>query len=405
MSPFRLVPPAGAPLPVHSALAAVFRDAGRDDGSRHLAEHLGVANPVFVSSGRAALAILLKELCRHSDRREVVIPAYTCFSVPSAIARSGLTIRLCDVDPKTLDLDLNALLRLDLNKVLCIVPSGLYGLPADLAGMEGIARTAGSFLVDDAAQCLGATRAGQRCGSFGDAGFFSLGRGKGITTMGGGILVTSRQDLAEGIARTVRELPLPSVSAIGVAIGSALVYSTMLQPSRYWLVDHVPFLDLGVSRFEPDFTIARLSAYQTRLAGQLFPRVAVYNAIRRHHAEQLRAGIDGVEGVEIPRPIDGSRPVYLRFPFLVRDGAYRSRVLRQLRGAGISASLSYPTSIRDIPGIERYLAHDQGPCPGARDIAARILTLPTHPGVTTRDIEVMVTTIRGEPRGASEALR
>src|SRR4029077_3784186 len=133
----------------------------RDDGSRHLAEHLGVANPVFVSSGRAALAILLKELCRHSDRREVVIPAYTCFSVPSAIARSGLTIRLCDVDPKTLDLDLNALVRLDLERALCIVPSGLYGLPGDLVTLEQIARRWGTSLVDDAAQCLGATQDGR----------------------------------------------------------------------------------------------------------------------------------------------------------------------------------------------------------------------------------------------------
>jgi perosamine synthetase len=406
LSRFRRVAPAGAPLPARSVLPSVFRSVGDDRGlAELLAARLGVRNPCFVSSGRAALAILLKALRQGSDRRVVVIPAYTCFSVPSAVARAGLTIKLCDVDPKTLDLDLNALVRLDLGKALCIVPSGLYGLPGDLVALEQIARTAGAFLVDDAAQCLGATKEGKACGSFGDAGFYSLGRGKGITTMGGGILVTHRPDLAQRIAGTVRDLRRPSAWAVGVAVAGALAYSAMLRPSRYWLLDHVPFLELGASRFEPDFPIARLSAYQTRLAARLFPRLDSYNEIRRHDADQLRSGIEGVEGIEIPRPGEGTSPVYLRFPILARDAVHRSHLLRRLREAGIGASASYPTAVGDIPGIESYLARHQEAYSGARAIAARILTLPTHPGVTPRDIETMVTIIRGDQGRASEALR
>ena len=404
MSRFRLVAPAGAPLPAWSVLPSVFQSGG--GGLAELfATRLGVQNPFFVSSGRAALAILFKALRRGSNRREVVIPAYTCFSVPSAVARAGLTIRLCDVDPKTLDMDLNALGRLDLNKALCIVPSGLYGLPGDLVALEQIASTSGAFLVDDAAQCLGATKEGRACGSFGDAGFYSLGRGKGITTMGGGVLVTHRPDLAQRIAGTVRDLPQPSARAVGIAVASSLAYSAMLGPSRYWLLDHAPFLGLGVSRFEPDFPITRLSAYQTRLAARLLPRLDSYNAIRRRHADQLRSGIEGVEGIEIPRSGEGTSPVYLRFPILARDEAHRSHLLRRLREAEIGASASYPTAIGDIPGIGSYLARRQEACPGARVIAGRILTLPTHPGVTPRDIEAMVSIIRGGQGRAPDALR
>jgi dTDP-4-amino-4,6-dideoxygalactose transaminase len=326
----------------------------------------------------------------------VVIPAYTCFSVPSAVAHAGLTIRLCDVDPKTLDLDLNALVRLDLGRALCIVPSGLYGLPGDLVALEQIARRFGAFLVDDAAQCLGATQEGRTCGTFGDAGFYSLGRGKGITTMGGGILVTHRRDLAERIAAIVRGLRPPSAWTVGAAVASSLAYSAMLPPSRYWLVDHLPFLELGASRFEPDFQIARLSAYQIRLATRMFSRLDSYNETRRHHADQLRSGLQGIEGVEIPRPVDGTHPVYLRFPILARDGAHRAHHLARLRWAGISAHPSYPTSIADIPGIGSYLANDQDACPAAREIAARVLTLPTHPGVTSPDVQLMIKAIRGE---------
>jgi len=395
MNRFRLVAPAGAPLPIRTALPSVLPNAGDDRGLvKLLGKHLDGQSPFFVSSGRAALAILLRALQQGSDRREVVLPAYTCFSVPSAVARAGLVIRLCDVDPKTLDLDLNALVRLDLGKALCIVPSGLYGMPGDLSALEQIARDSRTFLVDDAAQCLGATKDGRPCGTFGDVGFYSLGRGKGITTMGGGILVTRRDDLARRIEQEVRTLPRPTVWNVCAAVGSSLLFAAMLRPSRYWLLDHAPFLELGASYFEPDFPIAQLSAYQRRLARRLLPLLDSYNRIRREHADQLRVGIEGVEGIEVPRPLEGANPVYLRFPILTRDERHRSRLVRGLREAGIVASPSYPTSIGDIPGITPYLAPDQEPCPGARSIATRILTLPTHSGVTPRDLEVMVRTIR-----------
>ena len=396
--PFRLVAPAGAPLPVRTVLRSVVGASGAD-----LRDQLGVRHVFHVSSGRAALTLLLEVMRRDSRRTEVVIPAYTCFSVPSAVARAGLTVRLCDVDPKTLDLDLNALVRLDLTRALCIVPSGLYGMPGDLAAMEGIARSVGTSLVDDAAQCLGATQDGRRCGTFGDAGFYSLGRGKGITTMGGGVLVTQRDDLAREIERRVHALPRASRRETLAAVAGSLAYSTMLAPSRYWLVDRI--LDLGGSHFEPAFAITQLSPFQRRLTERLLPVAAAYNATRRGHAEALRAGIDGVEGVEVPRPLEGAQPVYLRFPILTRDRVDRSDLLARLRAVGISASASYPTAVGDIPGIARHLAADQQACPGAASVAARILTLPTHPGVTAGDVARMVAVARNAPNASASGGR
>jgi perosamine synthetase len=393
MKSFRLVAPAGAPVPIGAVLRSTLPVPLRGDGT--LRAYIGDRHAFFVSSGRAALTLLLRAMPRGSHRAEVVIPAYTCYSVPSAVARAGLTIRLCDVDPKTLDLDLNALARIDLTRALCIVPSSLYGLPADLAGLEGIASRAGTSLVDDAAQCLGATHDARPCGTFGDAGFYSLGRGKGITTMGGGILVTRRDDLAGRIEQQLRARPRPTARQAVAAIAGSLIYAALLAPSRYWLVDRVPFLELGASRFEPAFPIARLSHYQRRLAVALLPMVELYNGVRRHHAERLRSGIDGTEGIEIPRAVPGAHPVYQRFPMLTRDRAHRAALLARLRAAGVAASASYPAAVGDIPGIGRHLASDQEACPGARSIAARILTLPTHPGVAPGDVERMVAAVRG----------
>lgn len=395
MSVLRFVAPAGAPLPVCAVVSAQLVPLEDGRGLREiLRARLGVQHLFLVSSGRAALTVLLKVLEQLSGRREVIIPAYTCFSVPSAVARAGLQLRLCDVDPKTLDLDQNALLRLDLSKALCIIPSGLYGMPGDLVRLEGISRRYGLFLIDDAAQCLGGLLGGRPCGTFGDAGFYSLARGKNITAMGGGILLTHREDLAHLIAREVSKLAPPSAREACLAVLSSLVYAVMLQPSRYWIVASIPCLGLGISRFDANFEMIQLSAYQARLAAHLFPLLDSYNRIRRNNADDLRGGIEGAEGIEIPRPVAGANPVYVRFPILARDETHRSYLLRRLSAAGIGASMSYPTAIGDIPGIQRYLVRDQQPCPGARGVARRIITLPTHPHVTPADIKRMVAIIR-----------
>jgi len=391
----RLVPPAGAPLPARAIVRAAVPSAREKSGfTEILRRRLGIRHVHFVSSGRAALTLLLRALQQLSNRREVIIPAYTCFSVPSSVVRAGLVVRLCDVDPKTLDFDRNALLRIDLNKVLCIIPSGLYGMPSDLIALGEISRASGSFLIDDAAQCLGATLAGRPCGTFGDAGFFSLGRGKNITTMGGGILITQREDLAQLMEQQVSELRPPSRLRIFSITLHSLLYAIMLAPSRYWVVNRLPFLDLGVSPFDPDFAMTKLSPFQMTLATQLLPFVDSYNRIRRENADRLHAGIKGVEGIEVPQPIIGARPVYLRFPILARNASHRARLVEGLGAAGIGASTSYPTAVGYIPGIHRHLARDQQPCPGAKSVATRIVTLPTHPYVTTRDIEKMVEIVR-----------
>jgi dTDP-4-amino-4,6-dideoxygalactose transaminase len=365
-----------------------------DNFAEVLRKYLGVENVFFASSGRAALTILLKALGQGSGRREVIIPAYTCLSVPSSVVRAGLVARLCDVDPKTLDFDQNALRRLDLGRALCIVPSGLYGMPADVPALRSIAWSCGAFLIDDAAQCLGATIGGKPCGTMGDAGFYSLSRGKNITAMGGGVVITHKQEVAQLIERELGKLPNPSaVGVLSIAL-SSLLYAIMLPPSRYWLLDRIPFLGLGVSVFDPHFNMTRLSQYQGRLASRLLPLVHSYNHIRHENAYRLLRGIGGIEGIEIPQPANGANPAYLRFPILARDTTHRSRLLSRLKDAGIGASPSYPTAIGDIPGIEQYLARDQRPCPQAQSIATRIITLPTHPYVASNDVDRMIEIIR-----------
>src|SRR5690606_13714195 len=108
---------------------------------------------------------------------------------PASIVRAGLRPRLCDVDPATMGMSPEALERADFSRVLAIVSANLYGLPNALPAIERITRERGVFMLDDAAQALGARIAGRAVGSFGDAGLYSFDKGKIICTIQGGAIV------------------------------------------------------------------------------------------------------------------------------------------------------------------------------------------------------------------------
>ena len=111
MSIKRTLPPAAVPIPWSNILFACFyilRE--RPDHIKHfvneLKSHFEVNYCYLISSGKAALTLILQTLHELSpERNEVLIPAFTCFSVPAAIKNAGLKIRLCDVDIQTLDFD------------------------------------------------------------------------------------------------------------------------------------------------------------------------------------------------------------------------------------------------------------------------------------------------------------
>ena len=101
-------------------------DVGKRESE--IREYFGSESVFLVSSGKAALVLILHALSSLRSRRKVLIPAYTCYSVPSAIVRSGLEIVLCDVNPDTLDFNYDRLEFLADEETLCVIPTHLFGI-------------------------------------------------------------------------------------------------------------------------------------------------------------------------------------------------------------------------------------------------------------------------------------
>lgn len=395
----RYVAPAGAPIGgadlVQWCRLWPHLSRAADDLRASVCSALQRRHCWLTSTGRAGLTVLLSALrtCAPPDRDEVVLPSYTCYSVPASAARAGLRVRIVDVDPCTLDFDLEHLGNADFRRVLAIVPTSLYGLPSRLDRIAEIACVHGVFLVDDAAQALGAEVAGQPAGAWGDAGLISFDKGKAISSIDGGAIVANDGPVAEAVARQVGSLERAPLSVSLEGGLKAVVYAAFLRSSLYWLPSSLPWLRLGRTEYCVDFAVTAASPALAALGTTMWPKLRAFVAQREANARQYLSTLPA-DGAVVPvSPVEDSRPSYLRLPVLARTGSLRDRLLERLHARRVGATGSYPASIADIPAIQSLLAARPDAAAG-RSVAERIITLPTHPYVSGSDIERTVAVLR-----------
>lgn len=334
-----------------------------------------------VSSGRAAMTLILtalRKLDRSSQRDEVIIPAYTCYSVPAAVERAGLFPRLCDVDPQSLSIDTDELRRSDFSRVLAVVSCSLYGIPDELPAIESICREQGVYLVDDAAQGMGSRINDRAVGSFGDAGLYSFDKGKAISTMQGGAIIARAGPVAEMLDREVHSLENAAAFHSFALYLQLVAYAIFLRPGLYGMARRVLGRQLGHTTYDTRYPLSTLSTLQGGVAASLMEAVERYNQSRQRVAAQLALACERVAGVSACRPPLGSTPIYTRFPVFVRPSSLRSCALKRLQESRLGASASYPRPLDQVPEVGRRLRGRNGPMTGGQAVASSIITLPTH---------------------------
>ncbi len=381
----RTLSPTAAPISFWDLIGAA---SGLWGGGRHRARLVQElkgkfsAREVFlVSSGKAALTVILKALAASSGRRRVIIPAYTCFSVPSAIVRAGLDVVLCDVEPDTLDFNFAELEGLINEEVLCVVSTHLFGRPADVDRVRRLCEGKDIVVVEDAAQAMGGQSGGRLLGTLGDVAFFSLGRGKNLTCGTGGVILTRSLHIAETIKAeyaNLLEAPLGEVARNWLEM---VIMRLFIHPLLYWLPAGLPFLRLGETTFDTDYPICRMDEVRAHQLQGWERRLALANQERIARAGWL------IDGLELHRrgltPMTGKESIYLRLPVMVRDREMKETVCRQSREVGAGMSPSYPATIQEIPELAGRLVSRT--YAGAQEVVDRLVTLPTHQFVTEGD--------------------
>ncbi len=380
----RWYPPAEVRVSIQALISALL--PGNAGFHEMLGTYLGLEHCICAGSARMLFSLLLQELWKREgkQRDQVLIPGYTCYSVAASVARAGLKIRVYDLDPGTFQPDLDSVkLSLD-NNILAVVTQHLFGIPSPVMELKKLAGEAGAYLIEDAAQSLGASLDGQQTGTLGDFGFFSFGRGKPLPLGWGGAMVGRYPSILEEIhwpreGRGYRQL-----------LTTAMI-QVLSHPIMYGFMEALP-LGLGETIFDPGFEVSSMSPVLQRLGRHAIESLKDLNAHRCSVAEVYSNELGGYGPIAVA---GGSCPIYTRFPLMAGSGT----IPQELKRLGIRRM--YPKALTDEPDIRRFFADEGVKTPGASMIAEKLMTLPTHMGIS-RDT---ASAIAFEIKGFSEASR
>lgn len=394
--------PPTAGLPLQSADLWPW---GAGNFAQLMAGWMAVPEVQLECSGTSALMVALRALkTLKPQRSEVIAPAYTCPLVALAVAQCGLQLRLCDLRSDTLNMDAERLQALCSEQTLAVLPTHLCGRVADVEAALQSARAVGAYVIEDAAQALGARSDGVSVGLKGDVGFFSLAVGKGLSTFEGGVLIArdpAMRAALKAAGRTTRFSPWWELRRSVELLGYALLYRPRWLHLAYgkplaaslsrgdWVEaagddfdDHIPQHSLGRWRQAVGArALRRLHDFQRTTAEQARMRV-----------EQLKdCGLDVV--TDATPAAQGVWPVILlRLP----SQRIRDAVMRAHWGDGSGLSLPF---VHVLPDYGRYGHVLASACDDdvsqARDWAGRLLAVSNSPWLDDARFAQLLSVLEG----------
>jgi perosamine synthetase len=322
---------------------------------RACAEIVGVRHAVAVSSGTAALHLIVRSL-GIGPGDEVLVPCFTFAASANAILFEGATPVFLDMEPETFNLDPEDLERRVTPRTRAVMAVDVFGHPAEWDAIRAFADRRGLLLIDDSCEAIGSRYKGRPIGTFGNAAAFAFYPNKQITTGEGGMIVTDDKNLAS-LCLSLRNQGRSEMGA-------------WLEHERLgfnYRMDEMSAA-LGVSQ------IARLSELLEKRA-----RVAVL------YTERL-AGRDWVRPPVVRSHVEMSWFVYV---VLLAEGIERDSVMTRMAAAGVP-SRAYFSPLHLQPYIRERLGTGPGDLPVTEAIASRTLALPFHGNMTPDQVDRVV---------------
>jgi dTDP-3-amino-3,4,6-trideoxy-alpha-D-glucose transaminase len=306
---------------------------------------------VGVGTGTDALSIALRVLGIGAGDEVITSPlsaAYTALAIMAVGARPVFA----DIDPDRLTISPGAISAAVTSRTAAIMPVHLYGQPADMPAIVGIAERYSLAIVEDCCQSHLAACAGRAVGSFGQIAAYSFYPTKNLGALGDGGALTMADPQFAARAKRIRN-------------GG--------QTDRYL---HAEF---GVNSRLDEVQAAVLRARLKFLPG--------WTDKRRRLAAAYRSELAGVGAVTVPPQADAGH-VYHLFPIL---SAERDALQTHLRGAGVETLIHYPVP---IPRQAALASETPTECPLADRVCAQLLSLPLYPGLDPQAVPQVAAAVR-----------
>jgi len=315
---------------------------------------------VGVSSGTDALLVSLMAL-GIGPGDEVITTPFTFFATAGVISRLCARPVFVDIDPVTFNIDQAKIERAITKKTKAIVPVHLFGQCADMDPILEIAKKHNLYVIEDAAQSIGAEYKGQKAGSMGDLGIFSFFPSKNLGGIGdGGMVVTNDQDLYE------------KVKILRVH-GSKPKY----------------FHKIVGGNFRLDALQAAVLIVKLRCLDG-WSRKRQENAA--YYDKKLKeAGLVDKSFVKIPVPVykptgDKNYHIYNQYTLRVKD---RDKLLVHLKENAIGTEIYYPLPLH-AQECFKDLGYKKRNLPVSEEAAGSVLSLPVYPELTVEQKNYIV---------------
>lgn len=322
-----------------------------------------------VNTGTTAMHLAL-ELAGVGVGDDVVLPSLTFVATTQAVVAAGANPVFCDVNPETLNVDLDCLKRAMTPRTRAVMPVHYRGLPVELDTILAWARERGVRVIEDAAHAFGSEYAdGTPVGGKGDLTCFSFDPIKNVTTGEGGAIVFADSEERERAA-CMAVLGIDSTAWGRLERKRPWEYDVTEDGFRY----HMPNLcaAIGLTQLE------HFDRYRAR-------KQEVLAAYQESFVE--------IPGIEL-RPLDTSRV----FPFLALVLADdRDEFMAHLKENGVGSGVHYIPSHH----FSRFRDCLSAPLSVTDDIAERIVTLPLHSDQSEKELATVIDAVTSFARDAS----
>lgn len=332
--------------------------------------------PLMSATAGLHLALLAMNL---QPGDEVITTPLTFAATLNTIVLAGGTPVLVDIDPQTLNMDMNRLEDAITDKTRVIMPVHFAGLSVDLDAVYSLAKQYGLRVLEDAAHAIGTEYKGKRIGSFGDTQVFSFYANKNMTTGEGGCVTTHDADLAKRISLlSFHGIDRASWNRYGK--GGTQDYQIVLPGYKYNMMD----------------IQAALGLYQLQALEGFIER-------RTELAMRYMEVLADWPGLTLPMEPDYSQrhAWHLYTPLVNTDvvNMTRDEFMQRMKEKNVGTGLHY-NPVHLYPYYREQFGFSEGDFPFAEDVGSRIVSLPLFPAMTDADhdrvFDVMYSVFHGE---------
>ncbi len=317
-----------------------------------IAQYCQTRYAIGVASGSDALLLSLMALGIGMGD-EVLLPPFTFFATAGSVSRLGATPIFVDIDRETYNIDPSQIQEKITARTKAIIPVHLFGQCADMDPLLKISKERNLFVIEDAAQALGAEyrpqaeSRGRRAGQIGDLGCFSFYPTKNLGAFGdAGMVVTDNPDLADKV-KLLR------------------VHGSQ---SKYF------HKSIGIN--------SRLDTIQAAILLVKFKYLDKWTAERQKKAERYQALfqdlLSSIDGFRLPTVQNQNRHIFHQYVIRVPE---RDRLRQFLAQGGIGTDIYYPVPLH-LQECYSFLKYRRGDLPNSEKASEEVLALPIYPELT-----------------------